>query len=153
MEKIALTYGTFDLFHIGHLRLLQKIKDIASKVIVAVSTDEFNLIKGKNSIISFSNRFEIINNIKCVDLVISENSWEQKIDDIKKYNVDVLVMGNDWEGKFDNLKEYCDVKYLNRTEGVSSTTLRNSFQNLKTINFESLDTAVKLLEQIKKELL
>ena len=152
MDKIAITYGTFDLFHIGHLRLLQKIKEIASKVIVAVSTDEFNLIKGKSSIISFQNRFEIVSSLKYVDLVIPENNWDQKIEDIKKYNVDILVMGSDWVGKFDELKPFCEVEYLPRTEGVSSTTLRNSFVNLKSINLEALDSALKLLAQIKKEL-
>ena len=81
--KRVITYGTFDLFHIGHLKLLQRIKKLGDRLIVAVSTDEFNTLKGKKTIIPYEQRAEIVSNIKCVDLVIPENNWEQKIEDIK----------------------------------------------------------------------
>ena len=106
--------------HIGHLKLLQRIKNLGDRLIVAVSIDEFNTLKGKKTIIPYEQRAEIVSNIKCVDLVIPENNWEQKIEDIKKYNVDIFTMGHDWEGKFDFLKEHCEVVYLPRTEGISS---------------------------------
>jgi len=165
--KTVITYGTFDLFHIGHLRLLQRAKELGDKLIVAVSTDEFNLIKGKKAIIPYEQRAEIVKNIKCVDLVIPENSWEQKVDDIKKYNVDIFVMGEDWKGKFDYLKEYCEVVYLPRTEGISSTEIRNILRHISKlttselkkaleifakINFEELKEAFEILEQLKKDL-
>jgi len=122
--KTVITYGTFDMFHIGHLRLIQRLTKLGDKLIIAVSTDEFNALKGKKNIIPFEQRAEIVNNIKGVDLVIPENSWEQKIEDIKKYNVDVFAIGDDWEGKFDFLKEYCEVVYLPRTEGISTTEIK-----------------------------
>jgi len=152
MKKTAITYGTFDLFHVGHLRLFKRIKEFADILIVGVSTDEFNLEKGKKSIIPFENRIEIIENLKCVDLVIPETSWEQKLDDIKKFKVDYLVMGEDWKGKFDFLAQYCKVIYLPRTDGISSTALKNSFIKIKNIKLESLNEAIKLLYQIKDQL-
>ena len=101
----CITYGTFDLFHIGHLKLLERIKSMCSNLIVAVSTDEFNKLKGKTCIIPYEQRAAIVAGIKYVDKVIPENNWEQKITDVEKYNVDCFIMGNDWEGKFDFLKE------------------------------------------------
>lgn len=123
-KKTVLTYGTFDMFHIGHLKLLQRLKNLGDKLIVGVSTDEFNDIKGKKTLIPYNQRAEIIANIKCVNMVIAEENWEQKIDDVKKYNVDIFAMGDDWEGKFDFLKEYCEVVYLPRTEKISTTKLK-----------------------------
>lgn len=120
----CITYGTFDLFHIGHLKLLERIKAMCSNLIVAVSTDEFNKLKGKTCVIPYEQRAAIVGGLKFVDKVIPENNWEQKIDDIKKYNVDCFIMGNDWEGKFDFLKDYCEVFYLTRTEGISTTDLK-----------------------------
>lgn len=152
MEKTSITYGTFDLSHIGHIKLFQRIKEFSSKLIVAVSTDEFNLIKGKKSIIPFENRYDIIKNLRCVDLVIPEESWDQKINDIIEYKVDNFVMGSDWEGKFDFLKKYCDVIYLPRTEGVSTTLIKNSISDLKNINVESINNALALLQQIRNQL-
>ena len=123
MIKI-ITYGTFDLFHIGHLRLLKRVKELGNHLSVSISTDEFNSVKGKKTLIPFEQRKEIVENIKCVDLVIPETCWEQKIEDIKKYEIDIFAMGNDWEGKFDFLKEYCEVVYLPRTEDISSTEIK-----------------------------
>ena len=123
MIKI-ITYGTFDLFHIGHLRLLKRVKKLGNHLSVSISTDEFNSVKGKKTLIPYEQRKEIVENIKCVDLVIPETCWEQKIEDIKKYEIDIFAMGNDWEGKFDFLKEYCEVIYLPRTEDISSTEIK-----------------------------
>ena len=135
-EKIVLTYGTFDMFHIGHLNLLNRLKSLGDKLIVAVSTDEFNSIKGKKTLIPFEQRALIVQNIKCVDMVISEENWEQKIDDIKKYNVDIFAMGDDWKGKFDFLKDYCKVVYLPRTQNISTTELKKELNKYLGINDE-----------------
>jgi len=136
--KTVITYGTFDLFHVGHLRLLKRAKELGDKLIVGVSTDEFNAIKGKKSIIPFEQRAEIVSSVKYVDMVIPETCWEQKIEDIKKYNVDILVMGDDWKGKFDHLREYCEVVYLPRTEGISSTEIRSTLRFLLSAKSELL---------------
>lgn len=151
MEKVVITYGTFDLFHIGHLKLLQRLKSLGDKLIVAISTDEFNEGKGKKTMIPYEQRAEIVANIKCVDMVIPETSWEQKITDVQKYNVDIFAIGNDWEGKFDFLKEYCDVVYLERTQGISSTQIK---QTLKTfsVSKDEIIKAFDILEQLKSEL-
>ena len=150
MAKTVITYGTFDLFHIGHLKLLQRIKNLGDRLIVAVSTDEFNTLKGKKTIIPYEQRAEIVSNIKCVDLVIPENNWEQKIEDIKKYNVDIFSMGNDWEGKFDFLKEHCEVIYLDRTEGISSTQLKQTLKSF-SVSKDEIVKAFEILEQLRKD--
>ena len=123
MKKV-ITYGTFDLFHIGHLRLLQRVKNLGQHLTVAISTDEFNAVKGKKTLIPYEQRREIVENIKCVDLVIPETCWEQKIEDVKSHFIDVFAMGADWEGKFDFLRDYCEVIYLPRTEDISSTEIK-----------------------------
>ena len=135
-EKIVLTYGTFDMFHIGHLNLLNRLKSLGDKLIVAVSTDEFNSIKGKKTLIPFEQRALIVQNIKCVDMVISEKNWEQKIDDIKKYDIDIFAMGDDWQGKFDFLKDYCEVIYLPRTQNISTTELKKELNKYLGISDE-----------------
>ena len=135
-EKIVLTYGTFDMFHIGHLNLLNRLKSLGDKLIVAVSTDEFNSIKGKKTLIPFEQRALIVQNIKCVDMVISEKNWEQKIDDIKKYDIDIFAMGDDWKGKFDFLKDYCEVIYLPRTQNISTTELKKELNKYLGISDE-----------------
>ena len=127
--KRVITYGTFDLFDIGHLNLLKRAKALGDYLIVAVSSDEFNLQKGKVCKIKDTDRMQIVEAIKYVDQVIPETSWDQKIEDVKKYDVDVFVMGDDWKGKFDFLKDYCEVVYLPRTEGISSTQLKEELRN------------------------
>lgn len=151
MAKTVITYGTFDLFHIGHLRLLQRLKSLGDRLIVAVSTDEFNEGKGKKTMIPYEQRAEIVANIKCVDMVIPETSWDQKVTDVQKYDVDIFAIGNDWEGKFDFLEEYCDVVYLERTQGISSTQIK---QTLKTfsVSKDEILKAFDILEQLKSEL-
>ena len=123
--KTVLTYGTFDLFHIGHLRLFERLKALGDRLIVGVSTDEFNAQKGKRSFMSYEDRSQIVASVKHVDLVIPEQSWDQKVPDIRRHRVDVFGMGDDWKGKFDFLREECQVVYLPRTQGVSSTSLRS----------------------------
>ena len=122
--KRILTYGTFDLLHYGHIRILERAKALGDYLIVAVSSDEFNAIKGKKCAIPDYERMAIVEAIKYVDEVIPEHNWDQKIDDVKKYDIDVFVMGSDWEGKFDFLKDYCEVVYLPRTQGISTTEIK-----------------------------
>jgi glycerol-3-phosphate cytidylyltransferase len=152
MSKRVITYGTFDMFHFGHLELLKRIKELGDELIVAISTDEFNAIKGKKTIIPYNQRSSIVEAIKYVDRVISENSWEQKVEDIKKYEIDLFVIGDDWKGKFDFLKEYCEVLYLPRTEGISSTELKDTLKTLSSINIQELNHAIDILKRIKDNL-
>lgn len=121
----VLTYGTYDLMHYGHIRLLKRAKQHGDYLIVAVSTDEFNAIKGKKAYHDYETRKKMLEAIRYVDLVIPENDWDQKLKDVKEYNVDVFCMGDDWEGEFDHLKEYCEVEYLPRTEGISTSKIKN----------------------------
>ncbi|MBQ7116045.1 MAG: glycerol-3-phosphate cytidylyltransferase [Clostridia bacterium] len=134
--KRILTYGTFDLLHYGHIRILKRAKELGDYLVVALSTDEFNATKGKKAYHSYETRKKMLEAIRYVDLVIPENNWEQKIQDIKDYKIDVVVMGDDWAGsdKFDYLKEYCEVKFLERTPGVSTTMIKNDLQLQETID-------------------
>ena len=129
MKKV-ITYGTFDLFHVGHLNLLRRAKELGDYLIVAVSSDKFNWEeKNKKCQICDKDRMEIVKAIRYVDEVILEESWDQKVKDVQKYDVDIFVMGDDWKGKFDFLKEYCEVVYLPRTEGISTTQLKQELKN------------------------
>ena len=134
--KRILTYGTFDLLHYGHIRLLKRAKELGDYLIVAVSTDEFNDIKGKKAYHNYETRKQMLEAIRYVDLVIPEETWEQKINDVKDYKVDVVVMGSDWAGsdKFDYLKEYCEVVYLDRTEGISTTKIKKDLGLQEPVN-------------------
>lgn len=125
----VLTYGTFDLLHVGHIRLLARARKLGDELIVGLSTDEFNRLKHKNSFFSFEERKEILESIRFVDKVIPETNWEQKIEDVKKYQIDIFVMGDDWEGEFDFLKEHCEVVYLKRTENISTTMIKTTLKN------------------------
>ncbi len=124
--KRVLTYGTYDLLHYGHIRLLKRAKALGDYLIVALSTEAFNDIKNKKTYHSYETRKEMLEAIRYVDLVIPEETWEQKLDDVKNYKVDVVVMGTDWEGseRFEYLKEHCEVVYLPRTEGISTTQIK-----------------------------
>lgn len=130
-KPIILTYGTFDLFHFGHLRLLRRLKGLGGKLIVGCSTDEFNRQKGKRTAIPFAHRVEILQGCRYVDRVIPERSWEQKRADVLKYKVDIFAMGDDWAGQFDFLNDLCDVLYLPRTENVSTTELKTLIQKMR----------------------
>jgi glycerol-3-phosphate cytidylyltransferase len=123
MKKV-ITYGTFDLLHWGHINLLKRAKDLGDHLTVAISSDEFNAIKNKKSYHSFDNRKFILESIRYVDEVIAEDNWEQKITDVIDNNIDIFVMGDDWKGQFDFLKDYCEVVYLPRTVGISTTKIK-----------------------------
>ncbi|MDP2492210.1 adenylyltransferase/cytidyltransferase family protein [Vibrio splendidus] len=127
--RVVITYGTFDLFHVGHVRLLRRLSSLGDYLIVGVSTDEFNILKGKKALYSYEDRAEIVAACSYVDLVIPENSWDQKEKDIKKYRASVFSMGDDWKGKFDELSLLCNVVYLSRTENISSSLIKSTLAN------------------------
>ncbi|MCB9659678.1 MAG: adenylyltransferase/cytidyltransferase family protein [Sandaracinaceae bacterium] len=123
--KTILTYGTFDLLHVGHVRLLNRARALGGRLIVGLSTDEFNSeMKGKRTVIPYDERKEILESLSSVDLVIPESTWEQKPLDIGAHGVHTFCMGDDWEGKFDELREFCEVVYLPRTKDISTTLVR-----------------------------
>ncbi len=122
--KRVITYGTFDILHYGHVNLLKRARALGDYLIVVLSSDEFNRIKKKESYYTYEQRKMILEACRYVDLVVPEYSWEQKIDDVKKYHADVFVMGDDWKGKFDFLSEYCEVVYLPRTPDISTTKVK-----------------------------
>lgn len=126
----VLTYGTYDLLHYGHIRLLKRASELGDYLVVALSTDEFNASKGKASFYSYDVRKEMLESVRYVDLVIPEERWEQKVDDVRTYAIDVVVMGSDWAGdsRFEALKEYCEVVYLDRTDGISTTDVKKSLK-------------------------
>lgn len=150
--KTVLTYGTFDMFHIGHVRLIQRLGELSERLIIGVSTDEFNLKKGKRSIFTYPYRAEIVASLKGVDHVIPEDTWDQKIEDIRRYDVDLLVMGEDWTGKFDELGVWCEVRYLPRTRNVSTTTIRAAIDKLSSVGNEDLVSAIEILEFLNRDL-
>ena len=125
-----ITYGTYDLLHWGHIRLLKRARELGDYLIVGLSTDEFNAVKGKAAYHPYEERKMMLEAIRYVDLVIPENNWEQKRDDIRKYEADIFVMGDDWQGKFDDLKDIVEVVYLPRTEGISTTKIKQDLEKL-----------------------
>lgn len=127
MKKV-ITYGTFDLLHWGHINILKRAKSLGDYLVVALSTDEFNALKHKHAFHSYENRKVILEAIRYVDEVIPEKDWDQKIYDVKKHGIDIFVMGDDWEGKFDFLKDYCEVVYLPRTDGISTTKIKENLR-------------------------
>ncbi|EAC7753442.1 glycerol-3-phosphate cytidylyltransferase [Listeria monocytogenes] len=127
MKKV-ITYGTFDLIHWGHIRLLERAKALGDYLIVAISTDEFNRIKHKEAYHNFEHRKLILEAIRYVDEVIPESNWEQKLEDVKNRDIDIFVMGDDWEGDFDFLKPYCEVVYLPRTDGISTSKIKDDLK-------------------------
>ena len=124
--KTVITYGTFDILHIGHINLLRRARALGDRLVVGLSSDEFNQGKHKSSLLNYENRKVVLESIRWVDDVFPEHNWEQKIGDIKKYGADIFVMGHDWEGKFDFLSEFCQVHYLPRTEDISTTEIKQS---------------------------
>lgn len=126
----VITYGTFDLLHYGHINLLKKAKEQGDYLVVALSTDEFNLsYKNKKSYFDYDKRKKLLESIRYVDLVIPEETWEQKEVDIHKYDINKFVIGNDWFGKFDYLKKLCSVTYLDRTPEISTTKIKYDISN------------------------
>ena len=135
--KRIITYGTFDLLHYGHINLLKRAKELGDYLIVSLSTDEFNWNeKKKKSYFNYEQRKILLESIRYVDLVIPEESWNQKKNDINKYDIDIFVIGDDWKGKFDFLeKEGVEVIYLSRTKEISTTQIK---ENLKNFNNKKL---------------
>ncbi len=128
MKKV-ITYGTFDLLHYGHVNLLRRAKEQGDYLIVALSTDEFNWKeKQKVCYFEYEKRKQLLEAIRYVDLVIPEESWDQKVNDVQEFKVDTFVIGDDWEGKFDFLKEYCEVVYLARTPEISTTQIKETLK-------------------------
>ncbi len=131
--KRVITYGTFDLLHYGHINLLRRAKEMGDYLIVALSTDYFNEIdKGKKTYFSYEQRKQLLEAVRYVDLVIPEENWEQKINDMHEYHIDTFVMGDDWKGKFDFLRdEGVDVVYLPRTPEISTTKIKTDIYGKK----------------------
>lgn len=121
VDKIIMIAGTFDLLHPSHVSLLNNAKELGNKLIVMLSTDTFNAEKGKRSIMSYEERYFMLINLICVDKVVPEQSWDDKLKYIEEYGVDTFVMGSDWEGKFDDLP--CEVKYFPRGS-ISTTSIK-----------------------------
>ena len=130
MKKI-ITYGTFDLLHVGHINILRRAKEMGDYLVVGLSTDEFNKEKNKKAYHSYENRKLVLESIEFVDEVIPEENWEQKVKDIKDHDIDVFVMGDDWKGHFDFLEEHCQVVYLPRTIGISTTQIKQDLYKVK----------------------
>lgn len=141
--KRIITYGSFDLFHVGHVRLLRRLKAVGDYLYVACSTDEFNQAKGKRSIMPFEQRVEVLEACRYVDKVIPESAWDQKLTDVERYKIDVFAMGDDWAGEFDFLSKYVEVLYLPRTEDVSTTDVR---QLAASLNSEVVEEARHAIE-------
>lgn len=150
---VVLTYGTFDLFHIGHLKMLERLRAMGDKLIVAVSTDEFNRLKGKTSVYSFEERSQIVAALACVDEVIPEHNWEQKQQDIQTHQVDIFGIGEDWRGKFDHLMPHCQVVYLERTPSISTTEVKRALSNLDSDKIkqikDGLDSVLSIVKAIE----
>lgn len=126
-NRVIITYGTYDMLHPGHIHLLRRARELGDFLIVGLSTDEFNALKGKQSYYTYAERKVVVEALRYVDLVIPENDWEQKVRDVRDYQVATFVMGDDWAGKFDFLRPYCEVVYLKRTEGISTSQLKEHF--------------------------
>jgi glycerol-3-phosphate cytidylyltransferase len=151
--KTILTYGTFDLLHVGHVNMLERLKALGDKLIVGVSSDEFNLLKGKHSIYSYAERAKIVGALRCVDAVIPEHDWAQKVKDIQQYQVDIFGIGLDWQGKFDDLNSYCEVVYLPRTPSISTTDLKKALSQIDSATIQQikrgLDSVLDLVKAIE----
>ena len=131
MKKV-ITYGTYDLLHYGHIKLLERAKSLGDYLIVGVTADDFDRTRGKINVQqSLMERIEAVRATGIADKIIVEEYEGQKIDDIKRYNIDIFTVGSDWVGFFDYLKEFCEVVYLDRTQGVSSSELRAEKRELK----------------------
>lgn len=152
MARTVLTYGTFDLFHIGHLNVLKRLRELGDRLVVGVSTDEFNAIKGKKPIVPFEQRIELVRSIRYVDEAFPEATWEQKRADIAAHGVDVFGMGADWEGRFDDLRDVVEVVYLPRTEGISTTELKRVLSAFDEKHVDELKRTLDSISQIVREL-
>lgn len=149
MKKV-ITYGTFDLLHKWHINILRRAKELWDHLIVAISSDEFNKIKNKTSFYSYEERKFLLEAIKYVDEVIPEDDWKQKISDVQNRNIDIFVMWDDWEWKFDFLKDYCEVKYLPRTEWISTTQLKSTLKGINNENIDKIENVLEALREFRK---
>lgn len=147
-RRRVITYGTFDLFHVGHLSILRRLRALGDELVVAVSTDEFNAVKGKKTVVRFEDRLEIVRNLRCVDRVIPETHWDQKAGDVQRHGITTFGMGDDWKGKFDFLREHCDVVYLPRTVGVSSTEMKRLINVLDQSHVSELRRAFEMIGSV-----
>ncbi|MFV0447973.1 MAG: glycerol-3-phosphate cytidylyltransferase [Vibrio sp.] len=150
--KVVITYGTFDLFHVGHVRLLKRLSGLGDKLIVGISSDEFNSDKGKKSFFSYQERAEIVSSCRYVDEVFPEHCWEQKIEDIKKYDAKIFAIGNDWQGKFDFLSEFCEVVYLPRTESISTTSIKKQLSQYSSTDLDKIENSLHDIISLVKSL-
>lgn len=144
--RVVLTYGTFDLFHIGHVRLLKRLRQLGDKLVVGLSTDEFNSLKGKQTVMTYEQRKEILLSCRYVDEVFEESSWEQKREDIQREEASIFAMGDDWAGRFDDLQDITEVVYLPRTEDISTTEVKLL---VKQMSLEKQLEIINLLEAVK----
>lgn len=152
-KKTVITYGTFDLFHVGHVRLLKRLSAIGNRLIVGCSTDSFNKLKGKRTAMPYEQRTELLLACRYVDEVFPEENWEQKREDIARFGADVFAMGDDWAGHFDDLVDICEVVYLPRTSGISSTEIKRAVSGHLENEIRSLLSEVETLENRIKALL
>lgn len=150
--RTIITYGTFDLFHVGHVNLLRRLRALGDRLVVGLSTDEFNLGKGKRTVVPYEQRAEILQAVRYVDGVFPETCWEQKIDDIKREGAVVFAMGDDWAGKFDFLSEHVEVVYLPRTSGISTTELKQVMSTLQAERLDSIKHAIEHVSMLVDEL-
>lgn len=148
----VITYGTFDLFHIGHLNILRRLSELGDRLVVGVSSDEFNQIKGKRVIVPYAQRAEIVGSIRHVDEVFPEHDWDQKRSDIEKFGADIFGMGHDWTGKFDDLGDIVQVHYLPRTADISTTEMKRVLSAFDERHIGELKRTLDALGQIVKEL-
>lgn len=144
----VITYGTFDLFHVGHVRLLKRLRELGNRLVVGVSTDDFNAGKGKTTVMPYAHRAEIVAAVKYVDSVFAEESWDQKRGDILREGARVFAMGDDWVGKFDHLGDICEVVYLPRTRDISSTGIKQLLNGIQQDRVHELRRATEHVLQL-----
>lgn len=150
--RTIITYGTFDLFHVGHVRLLSRLKNLGDRLVIGLSTDDFNSIKGKKSFFSYNERKEILLSTKYVDEVFPEECWEQKKSDVLKFNASIFAIGDDWVGEFDFLKKYCEVIYLPRTECISTTDIKRRLEKISSKDIEAMEKNLHEIFDILKSI-
>lgn len=148
----VITYGTFDLFHVGHVNLLRRLRGLGDRLVVGCSTDEFNALKGKNTVMPYDHRAAILSSMRYVDKVFPEENWDQKRGDIAREEVDIFAMGEDWAGKFDDLADVCAVVYLPRTQDVSTTEVRQWVNAMRAERLDELRHALERVDAIVRQL-
>lgn len=148
----VVTYGTFDLFHVGHVRLLRRLRELGDRLVVGLSTDEFNEVKGKKVIIPFSDRKEILLSCKYVDDVFEEKCWEQKREDLTRESADIFAIGDDWSGRFDELEDIVRVLYIPRTKDISTTELKTVLRQFDEDKISEIKNVTSHLLELTQKL-